>query len=345
MMKGLKQNILLFFLFGFLGLPLLYYAYKFGTPEFGGLDVYSYYKLYTNWDFGAVDSPFNQRIVSSYAIYLIHQSGISYNTETAITALGLDPQVYFSALLFNFTCVVLTCIAIYRTAEKFIGLDALGSFATGTLFLLGFGTLFFLISALSDALSVLLVALIFRYYLQKSYWLVPLLLIAVFQREYIFFVFGLMAFIHWFADKENRRYYGVILLLNIAAFMCYYICRQTIFFTPRYVHQIDITRFWHTIQHSITDFKAYLRQTLLLQNLMLIYVGVCIYKAWKKIPFDKISLLVVLALFLEIVVLSILIGLGNNTGRYFYMTAPIIIFLIAKEWAPLLRRSRESVTT
>jgi hypothetical protein len=343
-MKGLKQNSLLFILFALLGLPLFYYAYKFGTPEFGGLDVYSYYKLYANWDFASVDSPFNQRILSSYAIYLIHQTGISYNTETAITALGLDKQVYFSALLFNYVCVVLTCIVIYRTVERFLKADVLYSFASAMVFMLGFGTLFFLITALTDALSVLFVALIFRYYLDKSWLLIPVLLASVFQREYIFFVFGLMALIHWITEKPERKYYMIVLGVNIACFLLYYICRKTIFYTPRFDHQIDFGKFWHTIQNSFGDMKAYLRQVVMIQNLLIIYVGVCIYKYWKKIPFDKVYFSVTMLLFLEIVVLSVIIGLGNNTGRYFYMTAPILVFLLAKEWLPLLKRNSQTET-
>jgi hypothetical protein len=343
-MKGFRQNTLVFFVFAVLGLPLLYYAYKFGTPEFGGLDVYSYYKLYTNWDFAAVDSPFNQRIISSYAIYLIHLTGIKYNTETAITALGLDQQVYFSALLFNYMCVVGTSLLLYNMAKKFLNAEPVFSFSTGLLFYLGFGTLFFLITALSDALSVLLVAWIFYSYLEKSLWLIPVLLLSVFQREYIFFVFGLMAFVHWFTEKSDRRYYAIVFGVNVACFLAYYVCRKTLFFTPRFEHQIDFSKFWHTIQHSISDFKAYLRQTLMIQNLLFIYISVCVYKWWKKIEFNRVYLVIVLLLFLEIVVLSILIGLGNNTGRYFYMTAPIVIYLIAKEFLPLLKKQNQAVS-
>src|SRR5688572_9594016 len=123
-----KKYALLTFVFTLLAYPMLYYAYKYGTPEFGGLDVYSYLKLYSDWDFAHVDSPFNQRLVSSFAVFLIHKSGLNYPTETAIAALKIDPQVYFSALFFNFLCVIATCLVVYRTVEKHLKTTAVYSF-------------------------------------------------------------------------------------------------------------------------------------------------------------------------------------------------------------------------
>lgn len=317
-------------------MPLFYYVYKFGTPEFGGLDVYSYYKLYENWDFAAVDSPFNQRLISSFAIYLIHLSGINYNTETAIQALGLNPQVYFSAVLFNFISVILTCLVIYNTIQKFITKDKLVSFIGGLLFLLGFGTLFFLISALTDAFSVLLVALAYYFYLSKSRFIHLVFILAVFQREYVFFVFGLMALIHAVFNPQIRRYAIEVIISSVVCFFIYFICRKTIFYTPRYEHQIDISRFLDTIKHGISDFPAYIRQTLLLQNILFLYFAVIGYKFVKRIKTDRIALLVILMLFFEIVGMSVIVGLGNNTGRYFYMVVPIIIVQIVTEALPLI---------
>jgi len=335
-MSNWKKYTLLFFLFTLLGYPLFYYAYKYGTPAFGGLDVLSYYKLYDGWQFSKVDSPFNQRIISSYAVYLLHETGLTYPTDTAIKAFGLDPSVYFCALLFNFLCVVASCLVIYRTVEKQLNAGPLFSFLAGLLFLLGFGTLCFLVSALTDALSVLLVALLFKSFLEKSWWQAPLLLLAAFQREYIFFVFGLIAAMHWLFQKQERRYYLLVLAGNIGGFLVYFICRKTIFYTPRFTHQIDFGQFLSNIAISIQDVGAYFRQTFLIQNLVFIYLGVCAYKYVSKLPVTRLHLFIVFALLIEVVALSLLVRLGNNTGRYFYMTAPIVIYYLALEAAPLL---------
>lgn len=338
-MTAWKKHTLLFLVFALLGYPLLYYAYKFGTPAFGGLDVFSYNKLYENWDFAHVDSPFNQRIISSFIIHLIYKSGIHYPTETAVSAFKILPAVYFSALLFNFLCVITTCVVIYRTAEKFLKTQPLLSFIAGALFLFGFGSINFLITALSDALSVLMVAGIFYYFLGKSKWQYLILLLAVFQREYIFFVFGLMAALHWIYEKKERRYYTAVIAVNVFCFMLYFIGRKTIFFTPRYVHQISFGQMISNIALSIQDIGAYVRQTFFIQNLLLIYFGLLIYKWRKKMQIMRFHLLVIFALLAEIVILSLLTRLGNNTGRYFYMVAPVIVFYTLSELLPFFRIS------
>lgn len=337
-MKAVR-TILIICCFTLLGVPLLYYAYKHGTPEFGGLDVYSYYRLYSNWDFASVDSPFNQRLISSWCIYVLHLSGVNYVTETEVAKSGMDPQVYFSALLFNFMCVVMTCWVVYRIIRKYVSRDFLFSFSGGLLFLLGFGTLIFLITALSDSLSVLMIAGILYFYLGKSKWQYLLLALAIIQREYIFMIFGLIAFIEWLSKKEDRKYYLTVLAVNVLCFAGYIVCRKTIFFTPRYQHQMEVGGFIENITHSLHDAGAYIRQTLLLQNILALYFSIVLYKYFRKLSFNRTHVIIVFALLAEIIGLSFLIGLGNNTGRYFYMTTPIIIYFIAYEAAPLILKS------
>lgn len=319
------------------GLPFLYYAYKYGTPEFGGSDVYSYFRLYANWDFASVDSPFNQRLISSFCIYLLHLSGLSYPTKTAIELSGMDPQVYFCALFFNYLCVVATCYVLFRMVREHLKSSTIFAFTTGLTFYLGFGTLLFLISGLSDALSVLMIAMIFNLYLKKSSWQYPLLIAAVFQREYVFFVFGLVAFIHWFSDKANRRYYATVVAANVLCFLLYILMRKTLFFTPRYEHQMAVTSFMEKVQYSIQDYGAYIRQTFIMQNILLLYTGIFVYKKVKGMTVNTVNVVIVYALLAEIVILSLFIGLGNNTGRYYYMSVPLLIYFMALEALPLFR--------
>ncbi len=340
-MKSWKKYAALTLVFTLLAYPLFYYVLKYGTPEFGGKDVFSYVKLYDNWDYKNVDSPFNQRIVSSYAIFLIHKTGIHYTTEMAVTKSGIDPHVYFSAVLFNFLCVVATCLVLYRMVEKYLRAGPLFAFLAGLVFLFGFGTQAFLISALSDSLSVLLIAAILYSYLARSWWLLLFLLISVFQREYIFFVFGLIALIDWFANRKqidaNRAYFLKVLAANVFCFLIYYICRKTIFFTPRFEHQIDISRFISNIPESIQDIGAYIRQTFLTQNLVFLYLFVYAYKRMSGREVNNQFLLTVFLLLAQIVVLSLLVRLGNNTGRYFYMAIPVVIYYLMAEALPLVR--------
>jgi hypothetical protein len=331
-----KKYPLLFILFSILAYPLFYYAYKYGTPEFGFIDVFSYNKLYENWDFAHVDAPFNQRLISSFSIFLIHKSGISYSTETAVAGSSILPQVYFSALLFNFICVIGTCVVIYRLVEKHLQGTPLFSFLSGTLFLFGFGTMTFLLSALSDALAVFLLAVIFHYFLQRSRWQYFFLFVSIFQREYIFFVFGLLAAMYWWKEKELRRHYLTVWIACIAFFAVYFILRKTLFFTPRYDYQVTMGQMIKNILLSIEDIRAYLRQTLLIQNLLFLYFGVLLYKRYRKADVNRFHLLVILMLIAEIGAIGLLVRLGNNTGRCFYMVTPILIFYLASELKPLL---------
>lgn len=327
----LRTHIFTICFFIILGAPLLYYAYKNSTLEFGGSDGLMYYKLYSNWDFAAVDSPFNQRLISSWCIYAIHLTGIHYNTQTQIAGTGIDPQVYFSALLFNFICVVLTCYVITVMVRKRLSVSTLYAVMAGTTFLMGFGTIMFLISALSDALSVLLVALIYYFYVSKSRWQYLLLALAIIQREYIFMVYAVIAAVDWLTNRKERKYFATVTIFNLLCFAVYIILRKTYFYTPRYKHQMDVGSFLDKITHSIQDFPQYLRQTFFLQNLLFLYAGVIIFKLTVHAKIDKLQLLKIVLLFGQIVALSFLIGLGNNTGRYFYMCTPIIIYALAQE--------------
>ena len=182
-----------------------------------------------------------------------------------------------------------------------------------------------------------MIALIFDLYIRKSKWQYLVLVAAVFQREYVFFVFGLVAFIHWFTDKTNRRYYATVLVANVACFLIYILMRKTLFYTPRYEHQMAVSSFLEKIQYSITDYGAYFRQTFALQNILILYTGLFIYKKMKGMEVLPVNLLISYALLAEIVILSLFIGLGNNTGRYYYMSVPLLIYFLALEALPLFR--------
>ncbi|MGL4597308.1 MAG: hypothetical protein ACRCYO_07270, partial [Bacteroidia bacterium] len=242
---------------------------------------------------------------------------------------------------FNFLCVIATCLVLFRMVEKHLRASPVIAFLTGLVFLFGFGTQAFLISALSDSLSVLLVAAILYSYLARSWWLLLFLFISVFQREYIFFVFGLIALVDWFAERKNpdanRAYFLKVMAANVFCFLIYFICRKTIFFTPRFEHQIDISRFISNIPESIQDIGAYIRQTFLTQNLLFLYFLVYAYKRMTGREVNKRYLTTTLLLLAQIVVLSLLVRLGNNTGRYFYMAAPVVIYYLMAEALPLVR--------
>jgi hypothetical protein len=52
---------------------------------------------------------------------------------------------------------------------------------------------------------------------------------------------------------------------------------------------------------------------------------------WNGIAFNKRFLTIVLVLFVQVVLMSIAAGFGNNTGRIFYFTSPIILIFVLLE--------------
>src|SRR3972149_2435924 len=97
-MKLYTQNSIVIFLYFILSYPLFYYAYKFGSPDFGNNDFYSYYHLYKNWDFREVESPFNTRLISSFFIFLFNKLGFFYNSQISYHNQGIDQRVFFNAI-------------------------------------------------------------------------------------------------------------------------------------------------------------------------------------------------------------------------------------------------------
>ena len=78
-----KTSLLLTTIYGTLAFPLFYFVYKYGTPDMGLNDFYSYYKLYASWDIEHVDAPFNMRLLSYFIVNLMNRTGLNYETATA----------------------------------------------------------------------------------------------------------------------------------------------------------------------------------------------------------------------------------------------------------------------
>lgn len=334
-MKLYIQNLIVIFLYAALSYPLFYYAYKFGSPDFGNNDFYSYYHLYNNWDFKQVESPFNTRLISSFFIYLFNKIGFFYNAEINYHHPMIDQRVFFNALFFNYLSLVITAFIIYKTICKFF-VNKFFAFFSGTMTFLGFGALFYSLNTLTESFSILLFTLIFFAYQSRSYWIAPLLLLAVIQREYIFFIMGLVSIVHYFFYKSEKKYFFSVFIFSVLGFGIYYILRKTVFFTPYFSSQLDFPNLFARILHPGFPIGEYIRQSFLNQNILLLYIFIILYKLVKKSAIDKLNLAIVLLLYLQAHFVSILAVLGNSCGRYFYITLPLLIFFIAKEIRPLL---------
>jgi hypothetical protein len=323
------RGLSVWFIFLLLTFPAFYFVYKYGHPDFGLKDFHDYYKLYKNFDIKSVDAPFNMRLLSSFFVFLMYKLGFHYHTENVFDLLGMDKNVFFCAVLFNYICIVTTCTVIFYTIKQSNN-NVLLSFIGAVLYLLGFGTLFYEMMPITDALSVLLFAWLFKLYIVKSRWILAPLVLLVFQREYIFLALGLIAFIDYLKDRE--RYYLRVVVYSSFLFAGYMILRKTFFYTPTYDYQASLGYFFDSVIKIKFPIIPYIKQTLMTLNIFLIYLGVITFKWIRSIPIiDKIGFYKIIALFIQINIISFAAVFGNNTGRYFYILVPMVIFYLIKE--------------
>lgn len=333
MKLNVKSFSFVWILYALLAFPSFYFVYKFGNPSFGTNDFFSYYKLYQNWDIASIDAPFNMRLLSSFFVFIFNKIGFHYDTECAFDQLHLSRQIFFNAIFFNYLCITTTCAVLYHTIRKYFD-SILLAFVSGLVYLLGFGTLFYEFMPITDALSILLFAIILLFYYSKNYFIIIPLVLLVFQREYIYLALGLIALLDLW--KYRSKYYLHILLMCIGCFVLYFILRKTIFYTPKYDYQASPVYFLKTLFELKFPFIPYVRQMMLTLNVFIIYLIIVIYKKYKKMEIDGFNLVKIIALFLQINIISFVAVFGNNTGRYFYILIPLLIFFLAKEANPLI---------
>lgn len=323
------------FLLVLLSYPLFYYSYKFGSPDFGNSDFYSYYKLYSEWRMDGVESPFNMRLISTFLIYSLSKLGLHYDTAVAFNHPEISKQIYFNAILFNYVCTVLTSWLVFKMIWRFCGSRIYGIFFAAV-YLLGFGILFYSINTLTDSFSYFLFTAVLFAYLQRSFWAFPLMALAVFQRENIFLIMGLVSLADWWRDKASRKYAAGIFALSVIGFSTFIILRMTVFHTPKYADELEWFNFLDRLIHPQYPAGEYFRQVLLNQNLLGLYFAVAAYKLLKKHPVDIWRVGVLAALILQAVVVSLIALIGNNIGRFTFMLSPLALLWAAMELKPLL---------
>ena len=333
----IKTNFIVLIVLILLSYPLFYFSYKFCLPDFGGEDYYAYQYLYKDWNFAKVPSPFNMRIISSFCVYIINHIGLDYNTETVFSVIhpAFSRQVFFNAVLFNYACVVATCFVVYQTILSFAN-NKFFALVGGCVYLLGFGTLFFALKPMSDSCGIFLMAIAFYFYSRKKYTIFLVLIISVFQREYIFIVFSIISLVEYFFVRQ--KYYLWIFIGSALCFIIYYVLRKTLFYTPHFESQTSPAVFVRSLFSPSIDWFPFFKQTLFISNLFFIYIFVIVYKKINHLTVNKIFLIAVLILLLQVILMSIMAHFGNNAGRYFYFISPILIFYLFIELKPLVER-------
>jgi len=335
-MKNISQlNLKVLIIFVLLTFPMFYFAYKFGVLLQGYKDAESYLKLYANLSSPDVEAPFNMRLISASIIHFMDKLGLMYNTECAIDAYPqFDKSLFFNNIFFNFICLALTGYSMFRIFTK-LGFNQLVSFLAGTIYLLGFGTLFYLIMPGPDALSVLIFTWIVYFYVQKSYYVAPLFVMLILQREYFFLSFMVISFMDYF--KHKNRYYIYVFAINIACFLVYFALRKTIFHTIHWSHQTSPKFLLTTLFNSDLQLIPLIKQSLMTMNLYLIYIFILIYKKSKGLTINTHHLMITLLMLAEITILSYAATFGTNNGRYFYLNIPYFLYLMLLELQPFYK--------
>ncbi|MGY6560481.1 MAG: hypothetical protein ACXITV_00075 [Luteibaculaceae bacterium] len=322
--------------------PLLYYNYKFGNPNLGLKDFFDYYPMYLNWDFSQVESPFNTRILSISLVYLLVQTGFYYPTKISFENAAYDPEllqlVFFHANLVSYLGVVLTCYFLKRIMED-LTQDKLFASVLSVLYLLAFATKSLMLSGLTDSWGVLLGTIGFFLFLRRSIWIFPVLLIAIVQREYIFFIFGLIGLFYvvkmYLNDKKLDRYSLSVMFASIFCFILYFILRKTIFYTEQHADQLETAGYVYNLVNQRFPFWDYVFQSFFIQNILILYILVLMYKLWLKMEIDKMGFLLIMLLLLMVVCVSFIAVLGNSAGRYFHINIAVVFYFLAKELYPL----------
>lgn len=331
-----KKNLNVLLLYTLITFPLFYFVFKFGVLLGGYEDAKSYLILFRDLDPNGVPSPFNMRLLSPFFVHLLHQTGLFYDTQCAIDAFAnVDKTYFFSNVLFNFLCVTFTCFSLYKVFNK-LGFSQVLSFGSGILYLLGFGTIFFMLMPGVDALSVLIFTWILYFYLQRSYLIIPLLVLLIFQREYYFLAFMVIAFMDYF-KMGKQKYFIHVFIVVFVSWTIYFLLRKYVFFTPHWHYQTSAGNLLSILLSFQQDFITMFRQTFMTMNLYFVYVLLLMYKRSKGYKVSMYHFYMTLILFVQITVVSIATTSGNNNGRYFYFITPFFIYLILLEISPLIK--------
>ena len=312
---------------------LFFYAYKFSQPDIQGLKDYEQYQLmYNGWNFNEVESPFNTRIISTYGIYLLNNLGVYYDNQVAISDKRLEKKVFFNALFFNYLSIVFTAWFVFLICH-WHNSNFLISFTTGLLYFVSFGTFYFALNPLTEAFSILMATAIYFLYLKRSNWIFLLLLLAIIQREYIFFVFSLLALIELFKIKslKQSKYQIMIFAACVVGFITYYILRNTFFYTPHHDEQLKVGSFITNLLNSSFPFWPYFKQTILIQNIVGFYLILVLHNKIKLSHFNLADFATIVLLMLQAIFISYIAILGNSAGRYFYTAIAVVLFFISKE--------------
>ena len=302
--------------------PLLYFVYKFYSPDFGGKDFYFYYPLFKDFDIEKTEAPFNMRLIGSFFVYIFNKLKLCYLAQINFNNPKIDQCVFFNAIFVNWLSVVFTAYLIFIETIKKLN-DIVWGFTISLIFLLSFGTLFFLLSPISDGFSVMLITIAFILYEKKNNLLYWIYLLLLFQREFAFVIFGIISFMDYIYTKN--KWFFMQCIINGVLFILYYVLRKTVFFTPMYANQITESNFIYSLFHISIDIPAFIKQVFLSQNIYFIYFLLLIINYNLNYDINKKHIITLILFVIITFIISRIAVANNNMGRFLFMFVPILI--------------------
>jgi hypothetical protein len=315
---------------------VFYYAYKFGSPIVSGqIDYFAYYKIYSTLEISGVDAPTNMRLISSFLVNLFYNSGLQYDIPIGYDVPSSEKAVYLASILVSFLASVLTS-AIIDSYLKRKTENELIAFVGGSLFLFQYGTVFWGATGLADAFSTMLFALALVFYLNRSFWVLLFLALAIIQREVILIAFAALTFFDalyqaWKSKKYKIDYPTKVFFATLICFIGYIVLRDTVFYTERWAGHTDVSAYARIFNYPEFSLGQYLRGSILSQNVFILYLALLIFKRSNAFSFDTHRLWLVTGVFLSINLVCFLLIVLPQAGRYFFIASPMLVIFFAEE--------------
>ena len=149
--------------------------------------------------------------------------------------------MFFSALLFNYLCLLGASLVAGVLAEQFLGRRSfVAAVLAGLVLIASFHASQYVVTGLTEGLNWVLAALAVLFYARRQ--LLPLaavLALSVVQRETIPIAIGVMATLDLVLRRHPRRFNAAALAVSLAAFASYLALRAVIFPRPGYEEQLS----------------------------------------------------------------------------------------------------------
>lgn len=230
-----------------LAYPMLFYAHKYAVPWTGMNDFRSYHAMVLNpLDFQAARAPFAMRQIPTLIARAILELGLIYPNEIWFElhathgGVTYSKDVFFALMFGSFLGMVGTGGLLYMAAARLDGerarlLSPYGLLAVGLLLLAG-TTLFYTLAPLTEGWSWFLLMEIVVLSRRDDRWrwvALPLLMLAIFERELLPLVVAILAVAELLAGwgepgADRRRYLLALLGTSVLSLFTYWLLRGVV---------------------------------------------------------------------------------------------------------------------